>query len=167
MRSMHRPRRVGGLQRRAPDAEMQARHIQRHIHVQAEWQPHAYIARADRLGLLDMRDAIHHQRDVRAVRCRPRHRRQIIAMPDGIADQQIVECPAGQLDRLTRREAHQPAKPGSAARMRRSAATLRTDLEATRTCLLPDLPTTARMFLSKRSRSSQANGMVCPANARR
>ena len=48
----------------------------------------------DRLGLLDMRDAIHHQRDARAVRRRPRHRRQIVGMPDGIADEQVVECPA-------------------------------------------------------------------------
>ncbi len=109
---------------------MQPRHSQRHIDLQAERQPHVVLA-CDRLGLLDMRDAIHHQRDARAIRRRPRHRRQIVGMPGGIADEQVVESLACQPGRLTRRETHQPAKDGTgrqdAPQRRHTAHRLRGD----------------------------------------
>src|SRR5690349_3641894 len=77
-------------QRGTPDAEMQAGQIHRHVDFETQGQAHP-VTQGYSLYLLNVFEAIDHQRDVCACCHCPGDGGDVLLVPGGITDEQVIE----------------------------------------------------------------------------
>src|SRR5450755_571445 len=105
----YRARLLGCAQRGAPHAKVQAGQVHRHIDLQAERELGS-LALGNTFDTLYMLNAIHHQRHGRPCCSHLSDRDEVLIVPGGIADQEIVEALRGEEGCFARGVTHNTLK---------------------------------------------------------